>query len=309
MRMMLADGSVVRCSRDENAELFRAAAGGYGLLGVILEAELATVPDERYRLERSLVSAATLEAAFSGAASRPEAALAFGRLDVGAGGFLERGVFNAFRRAAPEECAELPSLAEPALAGLRRAIFRGTVGSEYGKRLRWDAETKLAAEQGTRLWRNQILDDDVTLYEDRSDATTELLEEYFVPEGRLEQFLAAARPILRGCAAELLNATVRHVRRDDDSLLRYADADMTAIVLLFHLERTAAADAAQAVTSRALIDAALALGGRYYLPYRPNATKAQLAAAYPQAARFFELKRRYDPGEMFVNRFYLEYGR
>ena len=33
MRVMLADGSVVACSRGENAELFRHVAGGYGLFG------------------------------------------------------------------------------------------------------------------------------------------------------------------------------------------------------------------------------------------------------------------------------------
>ena len=59
--------------------------------------------------------------------------------------------------------------------------------------------------------------------------------------------------------------------------------------------------------TRELIDAALRLGGRYYLPYRLHATREQLEAAYPQASRFFELKRRYDPRETFQSSFYLKY--
>ena len=39
-RLMLADGSIVRCARDENAELFGLVIGGYGLFGVILDAEV-----------------------------------------------------------------------------------------------------------------------------------------------------------------------------------------------------------------------------------------------------------------------------
>jgi FAD/FMN-containing dehydrogenase len=60
--------------------------------------------------------------------------------------------------------------------------------------------------------------------------------------------------------------------------------------------------------TRDLIDAALACGGRYYLPYRLHATREQMRRAYPRAQAFFELKRRYDPDEIFQNQFYLKYG-
>src|SRR5262245_53477195 len=40
-RLMLSDGKIVRCSREENAELFSAVLGGYGLFGVILDVDLA----------------------------------------------------------------------------------------------------------------------------------------------------------------------------------------------------------------------------------------------------------------------------
>ena len=57
-----------------------------------------------------------------------------------------------------------------------------------------------------------------------------------------------------------------------------------------------------------LIDAALAVGGRYYLPYRLHATPAQFHRAYPRAVEFFRRKRQHDPGELFQNRFYEAYG-
>ena len=39
IRLMLADGQIVNCSRTENPELFGLAMGGYGLVGVILDLE------------------------------------------------------------------------------------------------------------------------------------------------------------------------------------------------------------------------------------------------------------------------------
>jgi FAD/FMN-containing dehydrogenase len=59
-RLMLADGTVVRSSRTENKDLFSAAIGGYGLLGVTLDVELRVVPDARYRIERHVVPARTM---------------------------------------------------------------------------------------------------------------------------------------------------------------------------------------------------------------------------------------------------------
>ena len=56
-RLMRADGSIVHCSREENAELFSATLGGYGLFGIILDVDLATVPNRRYRLDRRVVPA------------------------------------------------------------------------------------------------------------------------------------------------------------------------------------------------------------------------------------------------------------
>jgi hypothetical protein len=61
--------------------------------------------------------------------------------------------------------------------------------------------------------------------------------------------------------------------------------------------------------TRELIDAALACGGRYYLPYRLHATATQFALAYPQASAFFERKRFYDRDEIFQNQFYVKYGK
>jgi FAD/FMN-containing dehydrogenase len=56
LSVMLADGSVVTASREENPELFRHVVGGYGLFGIVLEAELEVVPNAIYRSQRQVIA-------------------------------------------------------------------------------------------------------------------------------------------------------------------------------------------------------------------------------------------------------------
>src|SRR5262249_29206428 len=155
---------------------------------------------------------------------------------------------------------------------------------------------------------NQLLNESVEVYGERSGERADILHEYFVPADKFEAFLDQLRKLIPAHHADLLNVTVRTVQRDDITFLRYADRDMFALVLLFSQPLTPAGHAAMADLIRALIDASLTLDGRYYLPYRLHATPEQFARAYPQGTKFFERKRHYDPDELFQNRFYQAYG-
>jgi FAD/FMN-containing dehydrogenase len=155
--------------------------------------------------------------------------------------------------------------------------------------------------------RNQLLSDPVALYQNRSADSTDILHEYFIPPDRFADFLQQMREIMPRYDADLMNLTVRHVLADDDAFLRYADREMFSLVLLFNQKRTDQAESQMQALTRALVDAALAVGGRHYLPYRLHATPEQFDRAYPQGSEFFDLKRKHDPGELFQNQFYLKY--
>jgi len=58
-----------------------------------------------------------------------------------------------------------------------------------------------------------------------------------------------------------------------------------------------------------MIETALSMDGRYYLPYRLHATADQFHRAYPQARDFFDRKRQHDPDGIFTNRFYEKYSK
>jgi SAM-dependent methyltransferase len=92
-----------------------------------------------------------------------------------------------------------------------------------------------------------------------------------------------------------VNVSVRHAFSDPGTLLAWARGETFAFVL-YHKQRTRAnARERVAVWTRELIDAAIACGGTYYLPYQPHATPEQFHRAYPRARELFALKRRLDP--------------
>jgi FAD/FMN-containing dehydrogenase len=307
-RILRADGSIVRCSREENAELFSLALGGYGLFGVVLDADLRVVPNEKYRLERFVIPGNQYVSTFERHVSHTsDVGMAYGRLSVAPESFLREAILNVFHRV-PSGTGKPSPINFPEISGLTRAMFRGQVASDYGKSLRWEAEKRFEGVLSSRpVYRNQLLNEAVDVFANRSAESTDILHEYFVPPESFDALVVQLQLIITKHKGDLLNVTVRDVLRDDDTVLRYADRDMFALVLLFNQPRTAEGDASMEAMTRELIDAAVRLGGRYYLPYRLHATSEQLRNAYPQVSRFLELKRHYDPQETFQNSFYLKY--
>jgi FAD/FMN-containing dehydrogenase len=309
-RLMKEDGTIVRCSREENAELFSLALGGYGLFGIILDAELSIVPNERYRPEVEVIPADRYVRRFGQKVDgADDIGMVYGRLCIvpGERTFLREAILTVFRRA-PCKREELPALKAPGAGTLRREIYRAQIGSAAGKEVRWKAEKTLGEQIVRRYFsRNQLLDEGAAVYQEQNADRTDILHEYFVPNGRVEHFLEKARVIIPRYHGDLLNVTIRNVLEDKDTVLRYADQSMFAFVMLFNQLRTPVADAQMQAMTQDLIDAVIACGGRYYLPYRLHASPEQFLRAYPQAPRFFARKRHYDPEERFQNQFYLKY--
>ncbi|HTU94110.1 MAG TPA: FAD-binding oxidoreductase [Gemmataceae bacterium] len=311
LRLMKTDGVIVRCSRDKNVELFSLVLGGYGLFGVILDVDLRVVPNERYRPEFEALPAENYASRFAEKVNgAPDIGMAYGRLCIVPGEemFLREAVLTVFRRA-PCRKEEIPVLQSPGYRSLRRQLHRAQIDSNAGKELRWKAEKTLSSLIAKNYYsRNQLLNEETEVYREQNSDRTDILHEYFLPPQRMAAFLERARAIIPKHHGDLLNVTVRNVREDKDTFLRYADREMFAFVMLFSQLRTPDAERRMEAMTQELIDAALELEGRFYLPYRLHATAAQLHKAYPQARSFFEQKHRYDPEEVFRNQFYAKYG-
>jgi hypothetical protein len=97
---------------------------------------------------------------------------------------------------------------------------------------------------------------------------------------------------------------VRLIERDTETVLAWAREPWACIVLNLHVDHTPMGVSEAADTFRALIDAAIAQGGSYYLAYHRWASRDQIERAHPKMRAFLEAKRRHDPEERFQSDWY-----
>lgn len=301
LRLLTAAGEVLTCSPTANAELFKLVLGGYGMFGVILDADLDVWPNAIYHPHFSAMSTSDYATEFARQVyADTTTEMAYGRLSVDPRSFLEEAILVRFTPEPGTAGTVLP-LTRPAAPELQRAVFRNSAGSGLGKMLRWGLEREAAPWLAGPLSRNSIQNEPAAVFADHSAETTDILHEYFVPQARLWDFVQDARDIIEQGGVELLNVTVRDVRRDDRSVLAYARQDVFGLVMNFRQERTPAADERTRAVTRVLIDAVTKVEGTFYLPYRLHATGEQLRRVYPAWDEVLAAKRRHDPDLLFRN--------
>lgn len=303
--MMLEDGNVVNCSRTENQELFRLVLGGYGLFGIILDIRLRVVDNEALQFKNIRIHPDKYVQSFKELISNnPQVNLVYGRLRVSNKLFLEEVTLNWFEIVDKK----IPVLLKEKNTEAQRIVFRGTVNSEYGKRLRWDLENGMnTVVKNLILSRNEVLNANVSIVDNKDSSSTDLLQEYFIPERNFSRFIKDIRPVLLSSELDLLNITIRGVQQDSDSFMNYARENVVGFVFLFNQKKTEQQEKAMKKLTVQLVDFALKNEGTYYLPYRLHVEKEQMRRSYPQADAFFQLKQKYDPEELFSNMFYEYY--
>jgi FAD/FMN-containing dehydrogenase len=312
LTLVNAEGDVILCSREHNAELFSLVIGGYGLFGVIYSATLRLAP--RQRLQR-VVDIIDLDDAMNAVLRRVDEGCCYGdfqfAIDAGDDGFLRRGVLACYRPApldaAQDEAADLPPETWLQLLQLahedKRAAFR-LYAQHY------------LATHGQCYWSDTMQQSTYLpsyaeyLERARGDAPRReslVIGEHYVPRDRLMAFMQRARAVLRAQGSEVIYGTIRSILRDTVSFLPWAKDDYACVVFNLRTPHTAAGVERTAAAFRALTDASLALDGSFFLTYHRHASAAQVEAAYPRFREFLQHKRALDPHERFTSDWYRHY--
>ena len=304
--VVLANGSMVRASRAENSELFFGAIGGYGGLGIIVEAELDLVENTRVARVSTKMKTANYAAHFHAHIRKAQKVIFHN-------GDLYPPHYESIRAVSWVE-TENPTThhgrlqSQPSSRALGRYAMWAISETPLGRWRREHIYEPLLYLRRRVHWRNHEAGYDVAELEPGSRSiTTYVLQEYFVPVERFDEFVPLMRDILRRHTVNVINISIRHALADPGSLLAWARCETFAFVLYYKQRTDAAAKAKVAIWTRELIDAALEVGGTYYLPYQPHATFEQFLAAYPRAKEFFALKRRLDPEFRFRNSLWNKY--
>lgn len=305
--MVLPDGGLVSCSRNQNADLFGMTMGGYGLTGAITSMEVDASPNRRLVPTFEAMRPKEFGARFVAALEGGDVNMAYGRLNVDRGACFEEALMITYREAGDQ--ANLPPASGSGIVSkLARHLYRAQLGNERMKRLRWWTETDFGPMvAGDAATRNSLINEPVVTLDDRDPDRTDILHEYFVSPDKFADFIVACQQIIPASYQEFLNVTLRFVDADPDSWLAYAPVPRIAAVMSFSQEMTARAEADMTRLTRRLIEAITSIGGSYYLPYRPHATPDQMVKAYPNAARFVRAKRELDPDLRFRNNLWDSY--
>ena len=299
--IMLADGQIFHCSRTENQDLFSLALGGYGLFGVILDVWLDVVPNERLRSVHRSVTLDGFVKEWFALANDENTQMLYGRLRIMPYRLFEDVLITGYTPISSEE--PFPELGVVPLDSLKRAVFRGAQDSYFGKWLRWNLESLVGGEaSGTHL-RTILQNEPASTYANRNPEKTDILHEYFIPKDRLVDFIRASAGIISSCEVDLLNVTIRSVQKDEDTVLRYANEDVFALVMLFTYSLDVQTDELMRKCTIRLVEEALQHRGTYYLPYRTHPTVQQFQKAYPTYKHFWAQKKKYDPKGIFNSAF------
>lgn len=302
LKLILADGSLVACSPTDRPEIFYAAIGGYGGIGVIVEATLELA--DNVKVKRSAKKLPAREYAdYFASEIRNDKAAVFHNGDLYPPNY---DTVMAVTWRQTDEPVTVPDRLIPTKdtytwqPRIIEALSKLPVGRQFVREYLVDP---FVHEDHRVVWRNYEASYDVAELEPatRKDSTY-VLQEYFVPVEQFDAFVPKMAQIFQQYDANIVNVSIRHAHADPGTLLAWARQEVFAFVVYYKQAVTDDERARVGVWTRAMIDAALSVGGSYYLPYQIHATPAQFHQAYPRAGEYFSIKASVDPTGKFRNK-------
>lgn len=306
IKVVLADGSLVEASPTEHPAIFSGVIGGYGGLGVITEATLELTDNVRVKRHTEVMPITSYKRYFFDHV-RGHPATVFHSGNIFPDTYT---VVRAVSHTTTEDPVTVGDRLIPTDQTYRINRFALWVASEwpFGKTIRRVMDPLYFAGEPV-TWRNYEASRDVAELEPSSRATsTYVLQEYFVPVERFDDFVPQMRDVLQRHRVNVLNVSIRHATEDPGSLLAWARTEVFAFVIYYQQGTSEVNKSEVGAWTRELIEAALMSGGSYYLPYQLHATEEQFFRAYPRAHEFLALKQRLDPTKKFRNELLDKYG-
>ena len=321
IKMMLADGQIVKASRTENTDLFATAIGGYGLFGVIAEATLRLQPNIKIESHSKVLNASNYKDYFYNfVLTNKNAVLHSAYLDpiefekMLAITWTETDKPLTVNKRLREGVSIIDRLSvnmaryRP-MRKIRSKLVPLTRGSLEDRPFLRSIRNLLPFLGNQVEWLNYEMSDHiVSLQPILPTGSVSILQEYFIPVDQFENFVQKLKTITNQHNVKLLNVGIRYVKADKETVLSYAPKNSFAFVLYIDVPKKNSTQRNSRWT-QAYVNAALSLGGRYYLPYHPYPTVAQFQKAYPEYQKAIEIKKKYDPTGKFKNNLYLKYFR
>ena len=308
LQLVTANGDVVEAGAQSHPELFSAAIGGYGCVGVITEVELDVVPNVRIQRRVTPVALDDYVRHFRQAVlTDPTAVLHNADLLPPA---FDTPVCVTWHRVSDDTALTEPErlVAQGKSYALEQNALFAMTEMPGGARLREKIVHPFMMRPEVVKWLNHEASLDAAELEPRTRAvSTYVLQEYFIPVPGFIGFAQGMARLLRQRDVEALNVSIRHSPPDRISALPWAREEVFSFVLYYKQRTWTRARERVGQWTRELVELALRHGGRYYLPYQLHPTAGQFARAYPEVDGLRRIKRAVDPAGKFSNELWRKY--
>src|SRR5215471_9120293 len=228
MKVMLADGTLRTASSTENKELFDLVVGGYGLFGVIVEAELDIADNLVYQTGRRVLDYNEFPALFSGEIEKDKnIGLMYGHLSTAPSSFLKEMLLYTYTKVDGGDFNRQP-LGEVSGVKMRRLTVNLCKQGWVFQELKWLSEKHIehrmetctvtraqaiGSAEACLVNRNDPMHDSVPYLRNSLPDDTDILHEYFIPRSQFVSFVDGMRKIMTDNKTNLLNASVRVVHQ------------------------------------------------------------------------------------------------
>ncbi len=306
IKLVLSDGRLVIASPKENPEIFFASVGGYGGIGVIVEVTLELTENKKIKRFVEKIPITEYKNFFLKNV-RNNSKAHFHNGDIYPPAYEN---VNTITWEETEEPLTVKDRIVPVKESywLENLIYFWLTELPYGKELREVILDPLYYRKNRVLWRNYEASYDVQELEPPNRRiSTYILQEYFVPVEKFDEFYPLMRSILQKHDVNVVNISIRHAKQDSGSYLAWARTEVFSFVIYYKQRVYESAKREVGVWTRELIDSVMSVGGTYYLPYQLHATVSQFEKIYPNSDQFFSLKRKLDPNYKFRNKLWDKY--
>jgi len=313
LELITSSAEIVVCSRSMNSELFSLVIGGYGLFGIIVNVTLEIVPNVCVTPKSKQLTINNF-CQYYHKISNSKTNIKFARIDITNMKDITLYYFTKNNNTIHNlELDKSPNK----MSIISQLLYKWLLPIKYVQKIRFNLENRLGKPLDMK--KSQKLSRNMVLYESAKPLSilyspiinlkkTHILQEFFIPEKYFIVWMKYLEKIFsEHNEPVLLNITIRYIKEDKTTFLKYATQNMFAFVFYYRINCTTKEDHLLKKIHNLLTNKSLELTGTFYLPYRHHYTKTQLKKSYPNITDFFVMKKKYDPYELFTNLWYENY--
>ncbi len=301
LKIITASGEIIDASREKNQEIFRAAIGGYGGIGVIAEATLQLTENTKVERANTVLNIEDYNSYFN-KNIRNNKDVVFQNGDLYPPNYDR--IRSVFWKKSSKELTDLDRLQpENEKYWLEANLATLVSWGNSGKWIRKNIIDPIFFSSEIVRWRNKEASYDVKELEPTSrEEETYVLEEYFIPVENINTFIPKMKDIFQKYNVNVMNVSLRHALPDNESYLSWANKEVFAFVVYYKQKTDKIAKDGVKNWTVAMTNAILSEHGTWYLPYQTHASIEQFEKGYPKSKYYFDLKNKLDPKQRFTNK-------